>query len=97
LLKYLKKSLSGEIIILVLCLLVNFAVTQTDFYSKIDNLVSLKKPSVLNGVVLIIQNGKTLYPKASGLTKSKNNESLKTNIKFVLLSNSKQTTAVIIV
>ena len=39
---------------------------------------------------------KTLYQRAFGLSKSKNSELLKPNDKFVLLSNSKQITAVLV-
>jgi D-alanyl-D-alanine carboxypeptidase len=69
---------------------------QSHLQSKIDSLLSVKQPRAFNGVVLISQNGKTLYQNTLGLAKSKNNELLKPNSKFVLLSNSKQITAVLV-
>jgi D-alanyl-D-alanine carboxypeptidase len=83
-------------ITLVLVLLANIAFAQTDFQVKMDSLLSVKQPRAFNGVVLVSQNGNTLYKKAVGLAKSKNNIPLNLNSKFVLLSNSKQITAVLI-
>ena len=69
---------------------------QSNMQTKLDRLLDVKQPRAFNGVVLVSQNGKTLYQKAIGLAKSKNNELLKLNSKFVLLSNSKQITAVLV-
>lgn len=85
-----------RIIILVFSFLANIAFAQTHLQSKIDSLLNLKQPRSFNGVVFVSQNGKTVYQKAVGIAKSKNNELLKPNSKFVLLSNSKQITAVLI-
>lgn len=74
----------------------NVAFAQSHLHTKIDSLLSVKQPRVFNGAVLVSQGGKTLYQKASGFAKSKNNELLKPNSKFVLLSNSKQITAVLV-
>jgi D-alanyl-D-alanine carboxypeptidase len=86
----------NKIIIFVFYLFANVAFAQSHLQSKIDSLLSVKQPRAFNGVVLVSQNGKTLYQNALGLAKSKNNELLKLNSKFVLLSNSKQITAVLI-
>lgn len=85
-----------RIIIWVFSLFANIALAQTHLQSKIDSLLNIKQPRSFNGVVLVSQNGKTVYQKAVGIAKSKNNELLKPNSKFVLLSNSKQITAVLI-
>ena len=74
----------------------NSIFAQINLPSKFDSLLDVRQPRAFNGVVLVSQNGKTLYQKAIGLAKSKNNELLKLNSKFVLLSNSKQITAVLI-
>lgn len=86
----------NKIIILVFYLFANVAFAQSHLQSKIDSLLRVKQPRAFNGVVLVSQNGKTLYQNAFGLAKSKNNELLKPNSKFVLLSNSKQIAAVLI-
>ena len=86
----------NKIIILVFYLFANVAFAQSHLQSKIDSLLRVKQPRAFNGVVLVSQNGKTLYQNAFGLAKSKNNELLKANSKFVLLSNSKQIAAVLI-
>lgn len=83
-------------ILLVFSLFANIALAQTNLQAKIDSFLHLNQPRAFNGVVLVSQNGKTLYQNALGLAKSKNNELLKPNSKFVLLSNSKQITAVLI-
>ncbi|WP_255079748.1 serine hydrolase domain-containing protein [Lacihabitans sp. CCS-44] len=85
-----------RIIILVFSFLANIAFAQTHLQSKIDSLLNLKQPRSFNGVVSVSQNGKTVYQKAVGIAKSKNYELLKPNSKFVLLSNSKQITAVLV-
>ncbi|HLO44836.1 MAG TPA: serine hydrolase domain-containing protein [Leadbetterella sp.] len=86
----------NKIIIFVFYLFANVAFAQSHLQERIDSLLSVKQPRSFNGVVLISQNGKTIYQSALGLAKSKNNELLKLNSKFVLLSNSKQITAVLI-
>lgn len=86
----------NKIIIFVFYLFANVAFAQSHLRERIDSLLSVKQPRAFNGVVLISQKGITIYQNALGLAKSKNNELLKMNSKFVLLSNSKQITAVLI-
>lgn len=86
----------NKIIIFVLSVFANVSLAQTHLQEKIDSLLNVTQPRVFNGVVMISQNGKTLYQNAVGLAKSKNNEKLNPGSKFVLLSNSKQITAVLV-
>lgn len=86
----------NKIIIFVLSVFANVSLAQTHLQEKIDSLLNVKQPRAFNGVVMISQNGKTLYQNAVGLAKSENNEKLNPGSKFVLLSNSKQITAVLV-
>ena len=85
-----------RIFVLVFSVVANIAFAQIQLQKRIDSLLNVNQPRAFNGVVLVSQNGKTLYQKAVGLAKSKNNELVKPNSKFVLLSNSKQITAVLV-
>ncbi|MBL0325138.1 MAG: beta-lactamase family protein [Cytophagaceae bacterium] len=86
----------NKIIIFVLSVFANVSLAQTHLQEKIDSLLNVTQPRAFNGVVMISQNGKTLYQNAVGLAKSENNEKLNPGSKFVLLSNSKQITAVLV-
>ncbi len=86
----------NKIIIFVLSVFANVSLAQTHLQEKIDSLLNVTQPRAFNGVAMISQNGKTLYQKAVGLAKSKNSEKLNPGSKFVLLSNSKQITAVLV-
>lgn len=75
---------------------INLAFGQSSLKQELDKFLNTKSPRSFNGVVSLSQNGKTVYQKAVGIAKSKNYELLKPNSKFVLLSNSKQITAVLV-
>lgn len=83
-------------LILIFGLLVNAGMAQKSIKLQIDSVLRIKTPRTFNGVVLVSQNGKTLYGQALGWAKKENNTKLRMNSKFVLLSNSKQITAVLI-
>jgi D-alanyl-D-alanine carboxypeptidase len=85
-----------NLILSVFLLSINFVIGQSSLPHELDTFLCTKQPRAFNGVVLVSQNGKTIYEKAIGLAKSENNEPLMVNSKFVLLSNSKQITAVLI-
>ncbi len=68
---------------------------QATLSQKLDSFLITQSPRAFNGVVLIAQKRKPIYTKAQGIAKTENNESLKIDSKFVILSNSKQITAVL--
>lgn len=63
---------------------------------RLDSIISAKSPRPFNGVVLIAEDGKTKYSKAFGYSDFLNHKLLTINDKFVILSNSKQLTAVLV-
>lgn len=67
-----------------------------DYSSKIDSLIKMTNPRSFNGVILITQKGKTKYKKAFGYSNLENKTPLKTKDNFIIMSNSKQITAVLI-
>jgi CubicO group peptidase (beta-lactamase class C family) len=66
-----------------------------DFKKSIDSLIQNTSP-VFNGVILIAQNGKTLYSKAHGFTNFESKKPLSTDSPFEIMSNSKQIAAVLV-
>jgi CubicO group peptidase (beta-lactamase class C family) len=68
----------------------------TDYAVQIDSLLAPCTPNPFNGVVLISQNGKTMYSKVCGYSDFESNKSLKFDDRFVIGSISKQITAVIV-
>jgi len=70
---------------------------QKDNYSaKIDSLIKTTSVRPFNGAILISQKGKTKYSKAYGYSDFAKKTPLKLDDPFVILSNSKQITAVLI-
>lgn len=67
-----------------------------DYSSKIDSLIKMTNPRSFNGVILITQKGKTKYKKAFGYSNLENKTPLATKDNFIIMSNSKQITAVLI-
>ena len=86
----------NKIIIFVFFLFANVAFAQSHLQKRIDSLLKTKEPRSFNGVVLISQNGKTIYQNALGLAKSNNKYFKKININFFLIYNIKKITAVFI-
>ena len=70
---------------------------QKDNYSvKIDSLIKTTSVRPFNGTILVSQNGKIKYSKAYGYSDFVKKTPLKLDDPFVILSNSKQITAVLI-
>jgi CubicO group peptidase (beta-lactamase class C family) len=67
-----------------------------DYSSKIDSLIKTTNPRSFNGVILISQKGKTKYKKAYGYSNIEKKTPLTTQDNFIIMSNSKQITAVLI-
>ncbi|KAF2340927.1 serine hydrolase domain-containing protein [Flavobacterium tistrianum] len=59
-----------------------------DYKKSIDSILQNANPK-FNGVVLISQNGKTLYSKVEGFSNFENKKTLKMNTQFEIMSNSK--------
>lgn len=70
--------------------------TQSRIKQSLDKLLLNKEIRAFSGEVLISQNGKIIYQKAKGIANEKKNLQIKINDNYVLLSNSKQITAVLI-
>lgn len=68
---------------------------QLDLAHQIDSLILAKSSKPFNGVVLITQQGKTLYSKTCGYSDTDSKTVLKVNDQFVVGSISKQFTAVL--
>ena len=71
-------------------------VSNNDFLQKIDSLIQTENPRKFNGVVLISENGKTLYQKAYGFSDFNKNIKLKLTDHFSSMSIAKQITATLI-
>lgn len=69
---------------------------QEAYASNMDSLLKTASARAFNGVVLISQNGKTKYAKAYGYANFDKKTPLKLDDPFVILSNSKQITAVLL-
>ncbi len=67
-----------------------------DYSAKIVSLILTFTPREFNGVILITQNGKTKYSKEYGFSNFKEQTPIKLNDNFLIQSNSKQITAVLI-
>lgn len=66
-----------------------------DYSAKIDSLIRTKSPRSFNGVILITQKGKTKYENAFGYSNIEKKTPLTTKDNFIIMSNSKQITAVL--
>jgi len=66
-----------------------------DYSAKIDSLIQTTSPRKFNGVVLITQDGKTMYSKAYGYSNIENKKPITLKDNFRIQSNSKQITAVL--
>lgn len=67
-----------------------------DYTFKIDSLIKTNYPRTFNGVILITQKGKTKYKQAFGYSNIEKKIPLTTKDNFIIMSNSKQITAVLI-
>jgi D-alanyl-D-alanine carboxypeptidase len=93
-----KNKLSFLPIALLLFFVSNQSIfAQKDNYSaKIDSLIKTTSVRPFNGTILIAQKGKIKYSKAYGYSDFTKKKPLKLDDHFVILSNSKQITAVLI-
>lgn len=93
-----KNKLSFLPIALLLFFVSNQSIfAQKDNYSaKIDSLIKTNSVRPFNGTILVSQKGKTKYSKAYGYSDFAKKTPLKLDDPFVILSNSKQITAVLI-
>jgi len=66
-----------------------------DYKKSIDSILQNSNPK-FNGVVLISQNGKTLYSEVKGYSNLETKKPLKLDTQFEIMSNSKQIAAVLI-
>jgi CubicO group peptidase (beta-lactamase class C family) len=73
----------------------SFAQKKDNYSAKIDSLIKVAEPQ-FNGVILISQNGKTLYTKAHGFSNFQTKKPLQLDSQFEIMSNSKQIAAVLI-
>lgn len=73
----------------------SLAQEKDDYSSKIDSLIQTKNPRTFNGVILITKKGKTKYSRAFGFSNFKKKTKLTTKDNFIIMSNSKQITAVL--
>ena len=73
-----------------------FGQQKNDYAPQIDSLIQTTTPRNFNGVILINKNGKTKYSKAFGYANLDKKVPLKMNDNFIIMSNSKQITAVLI-
>lgn len=80
-------------IILISCN--SYGQKKDDYSSKIDSLIKTTNPRSFSGVILITQKGKTKYKKAFGYSNFEKKTPLTTKDNFIIMSNSKQITAVL--
>lgn len=73
----------------------SFAQKKDNYAAKIDSLIKVADPR-FNGVILIAQNGKTLYTKAYGFENFETKKPLHLDSQFEIMSNTRQITAVLI-
>lgn len=71
-------------------------IEKNNFPQKIDSLIQTENPRKFNGVVLISQNGKTVYQKAHGTSDIDKNIEVKLSDHFSSMSIAKQITATLI-
>ncbi len=67
-----------------------------DYSVKLDSLILTTNPRKFNGIVLITQNGETMYSKEYGFSDFEKKTPISINDNFRIQSNSKQITAVLI-
>jgi D-alanyl-D-alanine carboxypeptidase len=73
-----------------------FAQAKDNYTARIDSLIKTTSVRPFNGNVLVSQNGKIKYSKAYGYSDFAKKTPLKLDDPFVILSNSKQITAVLV-
>ena len=74
----------------------SFGQGKDDYSARIDSLIKTTSPRSFSGVILITQKGKTKYKNAFGYSDFEKKTLLTTQDNFIIMSNSKQITAVLI-
>lgn len=69
---------------------------QSDYAVKTDSLLAKQSPYPFNGIIIIAQQGKTIYKKTAGYSDLKLQTKIKDDDQFVIGSISKQITAVLV-
>lgn len=69
---------------------------QQSLSARLDSLLITKNVREFSGVVLIVQNGKTLYNKSIGYANRKTKQPISLDSRFTVMSISKQITAVMV-
>ncbi len=90
----LKKSLLPSFFLVTFILSQGFS--QTNFAPQIDSMIKANTKRFFNGIILVTQNGKTIYSKVNGFTNLENKTPLVIDNQFVVGSISKQMTAVVV-
>ncbi len=70
--------------------------TKNDYSIKIDSLISTQNIRTFNGNILVSKKGKTKYSKSFGFKNNFEKSKLNLDQNFIIMSNSKQITAVLI-
>ena len=70
--------------------------SQAKFAPRIDSLLEANTKRFFNGIILVSQNGKTIYSKVKGFANLENKTPLAIDNQFVIGSISKQMTAVVV-
>lgn len=70
--------------------------TKDNYSNRIDSLIKANGPRPFNGVILITQDGKSLYSKSYGFKNIKTRLPLQMNDQFEIMSNTKQITTVLL-
>lgn len=76
--------------------ILSFGQISNDLQMKIDSLVQIENPRKFNGIVLITQKEKPVYIKKHGFADLESEISLKADDKFIIMSNSKLFTSVLV-
>ena len=70
--------------------------SQAKFTSRIDSLIETNDKRFFNGIILVSQNGKTIYSKVKGFANLESKTPLAIDNQFIIGSISKQMTAVVV-
>jgi D-alanyl-D-alanine carboxypeptidase len=90
----LRKSIFA--LFLLITIISNQGLSQAKFAQRIDSLIVAQTKFPFNGVILVSQNGKTIYSKVHGFSDLESKTPLVTDNQFVIGSISKQITAVMV-
>jgi CubicO group peptidase (beta-lactamase class C family) len=94
--KIISRIFSLNIIILLLVNFNLFAQKKSNYAASIDSLIKTTNIRKFNGVIAIAENGIVKYTKAYGFSNFEKKISLQVQDNFVIMSNSKQITAVLL-